>query len=147
MNLFKILTPAIAAMTMTAMPSLAENHEVRMLNQGERGNMVFEPGFIKAAPGDTITFIPADKSHNVEGIKGMLPEGVDPFRSKVNEDFVLTVETPGLYGIKCTPHFSMGMVGLIQVGGDASNYDAIAEGKLPPGARKRMDEDLAQVVR
>lgn len=142
-----ILLWACLATAIAGGAALAENHEVHMLNKGERGAMVFEPGFVKAAPGDTITFIPTDKSHNVEGIKGLLPEGVEPFRSKVNQQFVLTVEAPGLYALKCTPHFAMGMVALIQVGDGTSNYDAIAEARLPPGARKRMDEDLAQVVR
>lgn len=147
MKLIATLKPAIALLCLAAMPALAENHEVQMLNKGERGAMVFEPAFVAAQPGDTITFLPTDKSHNVESIKDMLPEGVEAFKGKINEEYVLTVETPGLYGIKCTPHLAMGMVALVQVGDDASNYDAIAEGKLPKKARERMDEDLAQVTR
>ena len=34
--------------------------------------MVYEPDFVAASPGDTITFIPTDKSHNAESINGML---------------------------------------------------------------------------
>ena len=125
----------------------AAEHEVHMLNKGEAGTMVFEPAFVKAEPGDTIHFIPTDKSHNVEAIKDILPEGVEVFKSKINEGYTLTVTEAGLYGVKCTPHFAMGMVALIQVGGDASNYDAIAGGKLPKKARERMDAALAQVTR
>jgi plastocyanin len=51
--------------------------EVKMLNKGEKGTMVFEPDFVSAAPGDTIRFVPTDKGHNVETIKGMLPEGAE----------------------------------------------------------------------
>lgn len=142
-----MLKSALVMLSLSALPALAENHEVHMMNKGERGAMVFEPGFVQAQPGDTITFIPTDKSHNVESIKDMLPAGVETFKSKVNDEFVLTVETPGLYGVKCTPHVAMGMVALVQVGDDASNYDAIATGKLPKKARERMDEDLAQVTR
>jgi len=32
--------------------------------------MVFEPALLKNAPGDTVTFVPTDKSHNAESIKG-----------------------------------------------------------------------------
>ncbi|KGJ05420.1 pseudoazurin [Paracoccus halophilus] len=147
MKLTATLKPALAILCLSALPALAANHEVHMLNKGERGVMVFEPAFVQAEPGDTITFIPTDKSHNVESLKGMIPEGVEAFKSKVNEEFVLNVEVPGLYAVKCTPHVVMGMVGLIQVGGDAHNYDSVAEGKLPKKARERMDEDLASVTR
>jgi len=116
----------------------AAEHTVKMLNKGESGNMVFEPAAVAAAPGDTIHFVPTDKSHNVEGIKGMLPEGFKPFRSKVNEDYILTVSEPGIYGIKCSPHFSMGMVMLVKVGDDPANLDAARTVKLPAKAGERM---------
>lgn len=135
------------ALAFLAAPAMAADHRVEMLNKGDEGPMVFQPAFVQAEVGDTITFVPTDKSHDVAAIKGMLPEGVEEFKSKVNEEYVLTVEKPGLYGIRCTPHTPMGMVGLIQVGGDASNYDALAEGKLPKRARERLDAELAKVTR
>ena len=90
--------------------------EVKMLNKGEKGTMVFEPDFVSAAPGDTIRFVPADKGHNVEAIKGMIPEGVEAFKSKFNEELTVTLDAEGVYGVKCTPHYVMGMVALIEVG-------------------------------
>ena len=123
----------------------AAEHEVHMLNKGEAGTMVFEPAFVKAAPGDTIHFIPTDKSHNVEAIKEILPAGVEVFKSKINEEFTLTVNEPGLYGVKCTPHFAMGMVGLIQVGEAPTNLEAAKTAKMSKKARERMDAELAQV--
>ncbi|OYR12442.1 pseudoazurin [Brucella grignonensis] len=116
----------------------AAEHAVKMMNKGEGGVMVFEPAAIAAEPGDTVRFIPLDKSHNVEGIKGMLPEGVKPFKSKVNEEYVLTVTEPGYYGIKCSPHYSMGMVALIRVGDGSANLDAAKAIKLPAKAGERM---------
>lgn len=118
--------------------AMAAEHEVKMLNQGETGTMVFEPAFIRAEPGDTVRFVPTDKSHNVEGIKGMLPDGVKPFRSKINDEYVLTLAEAGLYGIKCTPHYTMGMVALIQVGENPVNADAAKAVKLPGKAAERM---------
>ncbi len=126
--------------------ALAAEHEVKMLNKGESGTMVFEPAFVRAEPGDTIRFVPTDKSHNVEAIKTMLPEGVEPFRSKVNDEFILTVDVPGIYGVKCTPHFTMGMVALIQVGEAPANLEAAQGAKLPPKAKERMDAAFAQVA-
>ncbi len=136
-----------AALAFLAVPALAADHQVQMLNKGAEGPMVFEPAFVQAEVGDTVTFVPVDKGHDVVSLPGMLPEGVADFESKLNQEFVLTVETPGLYAVKCKPHLPMGMVALIQVGGDASNYDAVAEGKLPKKARERMDAALAQVAR
>lgn len=124
---------------------LAAEHEVHMLNKGEAGMMVFEPAYVKAEPGDVIHFVPTDKSHNVEAIKDILPEGVETFKSKMNEEYSLTVAEPGLYGVKCTPHFAMGMVGLIQVGDAPANLDAAKTAKLSKKARERLDAEIAQV--
>jgi pseudoazurin len=90
--------------------------EVKMLNKGEKGAMVFEPDFVSIAPGDTIHFVPTDKGHNVETIKGMIPEGAEAFKSKFNETFTVTLDKEGVYGVKCSPHYGMGMVALIEVG-------------------------------
>lgn len=134
-----------ALLVATAGVSLAAEHEVHMLNKGAAGTMVFEPAFVKAAPGDVVKFVPSDKSHNVESIKDILPEGVENFKSKINEEYTLTVTEEGLYGVKCTPHFAMGMVALIQVGDAPANTDAVAAAKLPKKARERMDAEFANV--
>lgn len=121
--------------------------EVQLLNKGAQGAMVFEPAFVRAQPGDTIVFHATDRGHNVASIEGMLPEGVEAFESPMGEDYSLTVTAEGLYGVDCTPHAPMGMVGLIQVGA-AANLDAAtaaAEG-LRGKAKDRMAEDLAQVA-
>ncbi len=104
----------------------AAEHEVLMLNKGAKGAMVFEPDFVVAAPGDTVRFVPTDKGHNVETIKGMLPGGADAFKSKFNEEFTVTLGTEGVYGVKCAPHYAMGMVALIKVGEPGNVEEAMA---------------------
>lgn len=94
----------------------AAEHEILMLNKGERGAMVYEPAFVQAAPGDTVRFVPTDKGHNAETIKGMIPDGAEPFKSKFNQEITVTLDREGVYGVKCAPHYAMGMVALIQVG-------------------------------
>ncbi len=59
----------------------AAEFQVKMLNKGEKGAMVFEPDLVKAAPGDTIKFVSVDPGHNAETIKGMLPEAPRPSRA------------------------------------------------------------------
>lgn len=143
----KSLLGLVSAMALSfAAPAFAAEHEVKMLNKGEAGNMVFEPAFVQAEPGDTIRFIPEDKSHNVESIEGMLPAGVEKFKSKMNEEFVLTVTEPGIYGVKCTPHFAMGMVMAIKVGEDAANLEEAKGAKMPKKAQERMEETLAHAA-
>lgn len=142
---FATLFAAPALVLALAGTGFAAEHEVHMLNKGEAGAMVFEPAFVRAEPGDTIRFIPTDKSHNVESIADILPEGVEAFKSKINDEYTLTVSEAGLYGVKCTPHFAMGMVALIQVGDAPANLEAAQTAKMPKKARERMDAEIAQV--
>ena len=144
MRRFGILT-AVAAFGCAAGVASAADLEVKMLNKGESGVMVFEPAFVQAAPGDTIHFVATDKSHNVESIKGMLPDGVEPFKGKLNENYDLTVTVEGVYGVKCTPHFAMGMVMLVAVGDPASNLEAAKAAKNPKKAQERLDAGFAQI--
>jgi len=142
-----LVTLALGAAVTFAGAAGAAEIEVKMLNKGEKGTMVFEPDFVSAAPGDTIRFVPVDKGHNVESIKGMLPDGVEKFKSKVNEEYVMTVTVPGLYGVKCSPHFSMGMVALIQVGDVPATVEAVSAVKLPKKADERIKAALAASAR
>jgi pseudoazurin len=112
---------------------------VKTLNSGPGGMMVFDPAYVKIQPGDTIRFVPADKGHNAELIKGMAPEGAAPFKTVVGKEEAVTFDKPGLYGVKCAPHYIMGMVGLIQVGDKPENLEAakaVQHGKL---AAKRFE--------
>lgn len=114
--------------------------EVHMLNKGAKGAMVFEPDFIQAAPGDTIRFVPVDKGHNAETIKGMIPQGAEPFKSKFNEELTVTVTAEGVYGVKCAPHYAMGMVALISVGAPVNLEEA--KGVKQTGKAKAAFEAL-----
>ncbi|MBB6013804.1 pseudoazurin [Aquamicrobium lusatiense] len=123
----------------------AADHQVQMLNKGDKGAMVFQPDFIAAAPGDTVTFLPTDKSHDAESVNGMLPEGATPFKGKVNEQITVTFDKEGVYGIKCTPHYGMGMVALIVVG-NAVNLEEAKTVKHPGKAKKVFAELLEQAA-
>jgi pseudoazurin len=144
--MFSKLTIAAAAMLLLTTSAFAETFEVKMLNKGADGAMVFEPAFVKAAVGDTVIFISPDKGHNAESIEGMLPEGVEPFKSKMSEDFTLTLGAEGVYGVKCTPHYAMGMVALIQVGAPV-NLDAAAAVVQKGKAKARFEPLFAQVAK
>ena len=138
-NTLRTMIAAIAVAGFAVAPAVAADFEVHMLNKGAAGSMVFEPAFVQVQPGDTVTFIPTDKGHNVETIKDMLPEGAETFKSKINETFAVTFDVPGVYGIKCTPHFAMGMVGLVFVGEENANLEAVKAVKVPKKVGERFD--------
>lgn len=113
----KVMSLATFALLMSASMAPAAEVEVKMLNKGTDGGlMVFEPSLVKIAPGDTVKFVAADKTHNAETVKGMLPEGATPFAGKMSENVSVTFDKPGVYGVKCMPHYAMGMVALVVVG-------------------------------
>lgn len=141
---YKIAISATLAAFLLAGGAQAADHQVQMLNKGEKGAMVFQPAFIKAAPGDTVTFIPVDKGHDAESIKGMIPDGAEPFKGKMNEQITVKLEKEGVYGVKCTPHYDMGMVALIAVG-EPVNLEQAKAIKHPGKAKKVFGELLEEV--
>lgn len=134
---------ALVALGGLAAPALAADYEVHMLNKGEAGTMVFEPAHLQIEPGDTITFVPTDKGHNVETIKDLIPEGAEAFKSKINENFTVTFDVPGIYGLKCTPHYAMGMVMVVAVGDGNENLDAVKGANVPKKVGERFADAFA----
>ena len=146
MNLGLRAAHVLAACAVAASPAAAKEYQVQMLNKGSDGKMmVFEPAFIKVAPGDTVKFIAKDKGHNAETISGMTPAGGPTFKGKFNEEITVRFTKEGLYGYKCLPHAGMGMVGLIQVGKAANKAQATAAVSGVSGmGKKKMVELLAK---
>lgn len=142
-EIFARLVQAVAACMFVTTSVSAADVEIRMLNKGADGAMVFEPAFVKVQPGDTVTFVPTDKGHYVESLKGLTPEGAETLKSRMNETYKVTLTVPGAYGFACPPHYAMGMVGLIVVGNDAANIESVKTAKLPRKAQERMSAALA----
>ena len=132
----KAITLGTVAMLLLGGAAAAAEIEVKMLNKGSDGVMVFEPWLVKIEPGDTVKFVSTDKGHNAETINGMLPEGAAPFVGKVNQDIAVSFDKPGVYGVKCLPHYGMGMVALVVVGTPANQDEAKAVSH--PGRAKQV---------
>lgn len=122
--------------------AFAETHEVRMLNRNDSGPMPFEPDYLVIRPGDSVKFIAASPGHNAATIDGMIPGNGEKFVGRINEEIEVTLSEEGIWGIKCSPHYTMGMVMLIQVG-DRPATEADLPKDLPPAARERMLKVLA----
>lgn len=139
MTFKRVATLALALATF----GIAETFEVKMLNRGAEGPMVFEPAALRIAPGDTVKFLATDRGHNAETIKDLLPDGAEPFVGKLNEEIEVTFDVEGFYAIKCEPHFAMGMVMIIAVGDGSVDADAFLQGRIPKRAKERLEAQIS----
>ena len=106
--------------------------------------MVYSEDIVRIDIGDTITWVPTTKGHNVHFLAG--PEGWDiPKKSKQNKEVEITFDIPGVYLYQCTPHATMGMIGMVVVGDDVSNKDAIAKAKIRGKSKKTFKKLLGEL--
>jgi len=129
--------------TIFAVTAKAENTEIEMLNKLNGEYMVYSKKIVKINVGDTVFWKATDSSHNVEFIKGAVPEGVKIFKSKLNKDVEYKFKIPGIYAYWCTPHKSLGMIGFVVVGNDISNKQAVSRVKYF-GKSKKIAEQLIE---
>ena len=130
-------------------PAMAEEHIVKMLNNGKDGMMVFEPAVLSVNVGDTVKFEATDMAHNSASVPGMIPAGAKPWMGRMSQDISVTFDTEGVYVYECTPHKMMAMVGVIKVG-SANNIDDIKEQsqhyeKAFVMNKDRLDKYLAEI--
>jgi pseudoazurin len=121
--------------------SFAADATVEMLNKQGKESMVFSQKIVKINVGEKVFWKATSKGHNVEFIKGGVPEGVEKFKSKYNKDVEFKFNVPGIYAYWCTPHKSMGMIGFVVVGDDKFNLDAIKSIRYT-GKSKKLAPDL-----
>ena len=122
-------------------PASAADQIIEMLNKMGKENMVYSKKIVKIDIGDTVFWKSTKPGHNVEFIKGGVPEGVGKFRSALSKDTEYKFEIPGIYAYWCTPHKGMGMIGFVVVGKDKSNLDAVKKIKYL-GKSKKIAEEL-----
>ena len=88
-----------------------------MVNTDSSGQiMVFDPPYLKANIGDTVTFIPADALHNTKSVQNLIPSSAAPWEGAMDEKITVELNVEGIYVYQCTPHLALGMIGVIQVG-------------------------------
>ena len=121
--------------------AFAADETIEMLNKQGKEMMVYSKKIVKINVGDTVFWKATDKGHNVEFIKGGVPQGIEKFKTKFNKDVQYTFNIPGIYAYWCTPHKSMGMIGFVVVDNDKSNLDAIKKIRFT-GKSKKIAPDL-----
>ena len=116
--------------------AMAADETIEMLNKSGNEIMVYSKKIVRVDVGDIVFWKATDKGHNVEFIKGGVPEGVDKFKSKFNVDTEYKFTVPGIYAYWCTPHKNMGMIGFVVVGGDKSNLENIKKIRFSARSKK-----------
>ena len=143
----RILTTLGLLMAM-ATSAFAEDATVEMWNKDpddKKRKMVFSQEIVTIEAGESGTWLATDKGHNVELIDG--PEGYDlPKKSKLSKDVTLTFDQEGVYVYVCTPHASMGMIGIVVVGDLTQEaVDAIKDAKVKGKSKKKFKALLAEL--
>ena len=112
---------------LVATPVIAADHTVEMLSSSNGEMMVFKPAVLKIAPGDSVTWKATNPGHNTASIAEMTPDANLEWNGKINEELKITFTKEGVYGYKCTPHYVLGMIGIIAVGDNLANLDASSD--------------------
>ena len=137
-----ILTLLITLWTGAA---LGADVTVEMLNKLDGEYMVYSKKIVQVDAGNTVFWKSVDKGHNVEFIKGGVPEGVEKFKSKLSQDTKYTFTVPGIYAYWCTPHKGMGMIGFVVVDGNKSNLDLIKQVRYLGKSKKVAKSLISQL--
>ena len=138
----KLLTTVALLGVMACSPALAADTTVEMLNKRDDGaKMVYSEDITRIDVGDTVTWVPTSKGHNVEFIAG--PDGWDaPKKSKNNKEVSITFDMPGVYLYQCSPHKSMGMIALVVVGEGTND---VSGAKVRGKSKKKLKALLADL--
>ena len=123
----------------------AADQTIEMLNKQGKESMVYSQKIVRVNVGDTVFWKSTDKGHNVEFIRGGVPEGVDKFKTKYNVDVEYKFTIPGIYAYWCTPHKSMGMIGFVVVGDDKSNIENIKKIRYSSKSKKLAPDLISQL--
>ena len=143
----RTLLLSAALLVGSSVAAFAETIEIQMLNENEAGEkMVFSQELIRAEVGDVIRFVPTDRSHNAQSVKGALPEGQEAFKGRMNQEIEYVVTETGLTAVVCQPHQTMGMVALIVVGNDVSNVDEILDARLRGKGKDKIEALIEEAI-
>ena len=126
----------MGGMVLSAKAEQKEPLIIEMLNKRGKEKMLYGQDVAKIDVGQTITWTPDSKGHNVQFVS--VPEGVEKVKSKLSKEFSYTFEQEGVYLYVCTPHASMGMIGVVVVGESDVNLDEVLDYKFRGKSKKKF---------
>ena len=130
----------MGGMVLSAKAEEKEPLIIEMLNKRGKEKMLYGQDVAKIDVGQTITWTPDSKGHNVQFVS--VPEGVEKVKSKLSKEFSYTFEQEGVYLYVCTPHASMGMSGVVVVGDSDVNLDEVLDYKFRGKSKKKFKKIL-----
>jgi pseudoazurin len=142
------LISLVAALLLALSSALVQAQENHLINAQTR---IFAPDILYIQPGDSVQWQNMT-SHDTVSIEGLVPEGAQPWRGAISENFGVTLTVEGVYAYVCEPHIGFGMMGVIVVGKPV-NIDAamaFAQEKLEGPFRRiigkllKVQQDAAQ---
>ena len=138
MKLYLILIVAcfMGGMVLSAKAEEKEPLIIEMLNKRGKDKMLYGQDVARVEVGQTVTWTPKSKGHNVQFVS--VPEGVEKVKSKLSKEFSYTFEQEGVYLYVCTPHASMGMIGMVIVGESDVNLDEALDYKFRGKSKKKF---------
>ena len=139
MKMIRLFTILFVMITSSAYAEEPKTITIEMLNKRDDGaKMVYSEDITKVNVGDTITWVPTSKGHNVQFVT--VPEGVEKIKSKNNKEVSFTFEKEGVYLYVCTPHKGMGMIALVVVGDSLENLDSIKKSRMNGKSKRKLKE-------
>ena len=135
-NLIFMFVCFIGGMVLSAKAEEKEPLIIEMLNKRGKEKMLYGQDIAKIDVGQTITWTPDSKGHNVQFVS--VPEGVEKVKSKLSQEFSYTFEQEGVYLYVCTPHATMGMIGVVVVGDSDINLDKVLGYKFRGKSKKKF---------
>ena len=126
----------MGGMVLSAKAEEKEPLIIEMLNKRGKEKMLYGQDVAKIDVGQTITWTPDSKGHNLQFVS--VPEGVEKVKSKLSKEFSYTFEQEGVYLYVCTPHASMGMIGVVVVGESDVNLDEVLNYKFRGKSKKKF---------
>ena len=126
----------MGGMVLSAKAEEKEPLIIEMLNKRGKEKMLYGQDVARVDVGQTITWTPDSKGHNVQFVS--VPEGVEKVKSKLSKEFSYTFEQEGVYLYVCTPHASMGMIGVVVVGDSDVNLDEVLDYKFRGKSKKKF---------
>ena len=130
----------MGGMVLSAKAEEKEPLVIEMLNKRGKDKMLYGQDVARIEVGQTITWTPKSKGHNVQFVS--VPEGVEKVKSKLSKEFSYTFEQEGVYLYVCTPHASMGMIGMVIVGESDVNLDEAKDHKFRGKSKKKFKKIL-----
>lgn len=127
--------------------SIAANIVVEMLNSKNGETFVYSDKILRIKSNDTVTWKSENPGHNAEFIAQGYPAGAADMHGKIGKDVSYAFEAPGIYVVKCTPHFGLGMIQVIVVDDNLSNLDQVEKLTFPGKSKPLAESIFAQLAK